>query len=158
MRTKILFFVLPSLVVLFFDQLTKSIAVAKLESKEPVELFWTLQLNLIRNPGASFSIGENLTPIISTIAILASLAIAYLGLRETNLRTKFLFGVVLGGVLGNVVDRIFRKGDGFLSGEVVDFIDLQWWPIFNFADVALVVGLPLLLYGRYQVERDLANG
>ncbi|MBD30520.1 MAG: signal peptidase II [Acidimicrobiaceae bacterium] len=158
MRTKILFFVLPSLVVLFIDQLTKSIAVAKLESKEPVELFWTLQLNLIRNPGASFSIGENLTPIISTIAILASLAIAYLGLRETNLRIKFLFGVVLGGVLGNVVDRIFRKGDGFLSGEVVDFIDLQWWPIFNFADVALVVGLPLLLYGRYQVERDLANG
>ena len=158
MRTKILFFVLPSLVVLFFDQLTKSIAVAKLESKEPVELFWTLQLNLIRNPGASFSIGENLTPIISTIAILASLAIAYLGLRETNLRIKLLFGVVLGGVLGNVVDRIFRKGDGFLSGEVVDFIDLQWWPIFNFADVALVVGLPLLLYGRYQVERDLANG
>jgi len=158
MRTKILFFVLPSLVVLFFDQLTKSIAVAKLESKEPVELFWTLQLNLIRNPGASFSIGENLTPIISTIAILASLAIAYLGLRETNLRIKFLFGVVLGGVLGNVVDRIFRKGDGFLGGEVVDFIDLQWWPIFNFADVALVVGLPLLLYGRYQVERDLANG
>ena len=158
MRTKILFFVLPSLVVLFIDQLTKSIAVAKLESKEPVELFWTLQLNLIRNPGASFSIGENLTPIISTIAILASLAIAYLGLRETNLRIKFLFGVVLGGVLGNVVDRIFRKGDGFLSGEVVDFIDFQWWPIFNFADVALVVGLPLLLYGRYQVERDLANG
>ena len=158
MRTKILFFVLPSLVVLSIDQLTKSIAVAKLESKEPVELFWTLQLNLIRNPGASFSIGENLTPIISTIAILASLAIAYLGLRETNLRIKFLFGVVLGGVLGNVVDRIFRKGDGFLSGEVVDFIDLQWWPIFNFADVALVVGLPLLLYGRYQVERDLANG
>ena len=158
MRTKILFFVLPSLVVLFIDQLTKSIAVAKLESKEPVELFWTLQLNLIRNPGASFSLGENLTPIISTIAILASLAIAYLGLRETNLRIKFLFGVVLGGVLGNVVDRIFRKGDGFLSGEVVDFIDLQWWPIFNFADVALVVGLPLLLYGRYQVERDLANG
>ena len=158
MRTKILFFVLPSLVVLFIDQLTKSIAVAKLESKEPVELFWTLQLNLIRNPGASFSIGENLTPIISTIAILASLAIAYLGLRETNLRIKFLFGVVLGGVLGNVGDRIFRKGDGFLSGEVVDFIDLQWWPIFNFADVALVVGLPLLLYGRYQVERDLANG
>ncbi|GIR34766.1 MAG: hypothetical protein CM15mP49_01510 [Actinomycetota bacterium] len=42
--------------------------------------------------------------------------------------------------------------------EVVDFIDLQWWPIFNFADVALVIGLPLLLYYRYQVERNLANG
>ncbi|MED5445327.1 MAG: signal peptidase II, partial [Actinomycetota bacterium] len=107
---------------------------------------------------ASFSIGENLTPIIATIAIIASIAIAYLGLAEPNLKIKFLFGVVFGGVLGNVTDRIFRKGDGFFSGEVVDFIDLQWWPVFNFADMALVIGLPLLLYYRYQVERDLANG
>ena len=66
--------------------------------------------------------------------------------------------MVFGGVLGNVTDRIFREGDGFLSGEVVDFIDLQWWPIFNFADVALVIGLPLLLYYRYQVERNLSDG
>tara|TARA_B100001778_G_scaffold307999_1_gene288456 strand:- start:3502 stop:3978 length:477 start_codon:yes stop_codon:yes gene_type:complete len=158
MHKKILFFVLPSLVVLLLDQITKSIAVAKLDPSEPVELFWTLQLNLIRNPGASFSIGKNLTPFIATIAIIASIAIAYLGIVETNLKIKFLFGVVFGGVLGNVTDRIFREGDGFLSGEVVDFIDLQWWPIFNFADMALVIGLPLLLYYRYQVERDLANG
>lgn len=158
MHKKILFFLLPSLVVLLLDQITKSIAVAKLDPSEPVELFWTLQLNLIRNPGASFSIGKNLTPFIATIAIIASIAIAYLGIVETNLKIKFLFGVVFGGVLGNVTDRIFREGDGFLSGEVVDFIDLQWWPIFNFADMALVIGLPLLLYYRYQVERDLANG
>ncbi|GIS39623.1 MAG: hypothetical protein Ct9H90mP11_09430 [Acidimicrobiales bacterium] len=158
MHKKILFFALPSLVVLLLDQITKSIAVAKLDPREPVELFWTLQLNLIRNPGASFSIGENLTPIIATIAIIASITIAYLGVVETNFKVKFLFGVVFGGVLGNVTDRIFRKGDGFLSGEVVDFIDLQWWPIFNFADVALVIGLPLLLYYRYQVERNLSNG
>ena len=158
MHKKILFFVLPSFVVLLLDQITKSIAVAKLDPSEPVELFWTLQLNLIRNPGASFSIGKNLTPFIATIAIIASIAIAYLGIVETNLKIKFLFGVVFGGVLGNVTDRIFREGDGFLSGEVVDFIDLQWWPIFNFADMALVIGLPLLLYYRYQVERDLANG
>tara|TARA_Y100000768_G_scaffold320483_1_gene256297 strand:- start:2572 stop:3048 length:477 start_codon:yes stop_codon:yes gene_type:complete len=157
MHKKILFFVLPSLVVLLLDQITKSVAVAKLDPSEPVELFWTLRLNLIRNAGASFSIGENLTPVIATIAIIASITIAYLGLAEANLRIKFLFGVVFGGVLGNVIDRIFRKGDGFLSGEVVDFIDLQWWPIFNFADVALVIGLPLLLYYRYQAERDLAN-
>ncbi|MBC95905.1 signal peptidase II [bacterium] len=158
MNKKTLFFVLPSLVVLMLDQITKSIAVAKLEPSDPIELFWTLQLNLIRNAGASFSIGRNLTPVIATIAIIASVVIAYLGLTETNLKIKFLFGVVFGGVLGNVADRIFRRGDGFLSGEVVDFIDLQWWPIFNFADVALVVGLPLLLYYRYQVERDIANG
>ena len=158
MYKKILIFSLPSLVVLLLDQITKSIAVAKLDPREPVELFWTLQLNLIRNAGASFSIGENLTPIIATIAIMASIVIAYLGVVETNLKVKFLFGVVFGGVLGNVTDRIFREGDGFMSGEVVDFIDLQWWPIFNFADIALVIGLPLLLYYRYQFERNLADG
>ena len=153
MNEKINFFVLPSLLVLLIDQITKSIAVSKLDPAEPIKLFWTLQLNLIRNPGASFSIGENLTPYIATVAILASITIAYLGWIETNPRGMFLYGIVLGGVFGNVIDRIFRSGDGFLGGEVVDFIDLQWWPIFNFADVALVIGLPLLLYTRYREER-----
>ena len=158
MHKKILLFVLPAVVVLALDQITKAIAVGKLEPGEPVELFWTLQLNLIRNAGASFSIGQNLTPVIAVIAIIASIVIAYLGLVEVNPKIKFLYGVVLGGVLGNVTDRIFRHGDGFLSGQVVDFLDLQWWPIFNVADVALVIGLPLLLYCRYKVERGLANG
>ena len=157
MNEKINFFVLPSLLVLLIDQITKSIAVSKLDPGEPIKLFWTLQLNLIRNPGASFSIGENLTPYIATVAILASITIAYLGWIETNPRGMFLYGIVLGGVFGNVIDRIFRSGDGFLGGEVVDFIDLQWWPIFNFADVALVIGLPLLLYTRYREERVLEN-
>jgi len=158
MHKKILLFVLPAVVVLAIDQITKSIAVGKLEPGKPVELFWTLQLNLIRNAGASFSIGQNLTPVIAVVAIIASIVIAYLGLVEINPKIKFLYGVVLGGVLGNVTDRIFRQGDGFLSGQVVDFLDLQWWPIFNVADVALVIGLPLLLYCRYKVERGLANG
>ena len=157
MNEKINFFVLPSLLVLLIDQITKSIAVSKLDPTEPIKLFWTLQLNLIRNPGASFSIGENLTPYIATVAILASITIAYLGWIETKPRGMFLYGIVLGGVFGNVIDRVFRSGDGFLGGEVVDFIDLQWWPIFNFADVALVIGLPLLLYSRYREERVLEN-
>ena len=158
MRGKIQFFVLPAFLVLLVDQITKSIAVSKLDPSEPIRLFWTLQLNIIRNPGASFSIGKSITPLIAAVAILASIIIGYLGLKETTLKLKSLYGVVLGGVLGNVMDRIFRKGDGFLSGEVVDFIDFQWWPIFNFADMALVIGLPLLLFFRYQDERNLPNG
>jgi signal peptidase II len=158
MRGKIQFFVLPAFAVLLVDQITKSIAVSKLDPSEPVKLFWTLQLNLIRNPGASFSIGENITPLIAGVAILASSVIGYLGLRETELKIKSLYGVVFGGVFGNVGDRIFRKGDGFLGGEVVDFIDFQWWPVFNFADITLVIGLPLLLYFRYRDERNLTNG
>ena len=54
-------------------------------------------------------------------------------------------GLVAGGALGNLGDRAFRGDDGFLHGAVVDFIDLQWWPIFNVADSAIVVGGILLV-------------
>ena len=55
-------------------------------------------------------------------------------------------GLVLGGALGNLVDRAFREGSGFLGGAVVDFIDLQWWPVFNVADTAVSVGGVLLVF------------
>jgi signal peptidase II len=58
-------------------------------------------------------------------------------------------GLVLGGALGNLVDRAFRPGDGFLGGGVVDFIDLQWWPVFNLADSAIVVGAIVLFFAQW---------
>jgi signal peptidase II len=54
-------------------------------------------------------------------------------------------GLVLGGALGNLTDRVFREGTGFLGGAVVDFVDLQWWPVFNVADAAVCVGALLLV-------------
>jgi signal peptidase II len=54
-------------------------------------------------------------------------------------------GLVLGGALGNLADRVFRDGSGFLGGAVIDFIDLQWWPVFNVADIAVTVGGVLLV-------------
>jgi signal peptidase II len=54
-------------------------------------------------------------------------------------------GLVLGGAFGNLVDRLFRDGSGFLGGAVIDFIDLQWWPIFNVADMAVSIGGVLLV-------------
>ncbi|MEY2569819.1 MAG: signal peptidase, partial [Acidimicrobiaceae bacterium] len=54
-------------------------------------------------------------------------------------------GLVLGGALGNLVDRVLRDGSGFLGGAVVDFIDAQWWPVFNVADIAVSVGGVLLV-------------
>ena len=80
------------------------------------------------------------------------MGIAYLAWSEINTRILLWYGIVLGGVLGNVIDRIARSGDGFLGGEVVDFIDFQWWPIFNVADMALVIGLPILMFFRYRDE------
>jgi signal peptidase II len=54
-------------------------------------------------------------------------------------------GLVLGGALGNLTDRVFREGTGLLGGAVVDFVDLQWWPVFNVADAAVCVGALLLV-------------
>jgi signal peptidase II len=58
-------------------------------------------------------------------------------------------GLVVGGAVGNLLDRILRAGDGFLQGGVVDFIDAQWWPIFNIADIGVVVGAVLLVIGTW---------
>jgi signal peptidase II len=68
-----------------------------------------------------------------------------------------LIGIVVGGALGNVVDRLSRARDGFMSGAVVDFIDLQWWPIFNVADAAVVVG-GILLAVTMVMEPDGVTG
>lgn len=154
MNEKVKYLLVPTCIVILVDQVTKSLAVAKLEPNEPIMLVWTLQLNIIRNSGASFSLGSNLTPYIASVAILASIGITYLALLESNRIALSFYGIVLGGVLGNVIDRIARTGDGFLGGKVVDFIDLQWWPIFNFADVALVVGLPTVMFLRYREEKS----
>ena len=56
-----------------------------------------------------------------------------------------VLGLILGGAIGNVIDRVVRDGDGFLRGRVIDFIDFQWWPVFNVADIAIVVGGVLLV-------------
>tara|TARA_B100000902_G_scaffold69978_1_gene75748 strand:- start:2235 stop:2708 length:474 start_codon:yes stop_codon:yes gene_type:complete len=152
MQVKVKCLLAPTLIVVAIDQLTKSLAVSRLDPDNPVNLVWTLQLNITRNPGASFSMGSNLTPYIASVAILAALGIAYLAWSEINTRILLWYGIVLGGVLGNVIDRIARSGDGFLGGEVVDFIDFQWWPIFNAADMALVIGLPILMFFRYRDE------
>ena len=148
------YLLIPALIILAVDQVTKILVVAKLEDREPIELFWTLRLNVIRNKGASFSLGSEFTSLLAVIAILAAIAIFALSKSVKTPTTSAFFGVVLGGVLGNVIDRIFRSSGGFLNGGVVDFIDLQWWPIFNVADMALVVGLPILLFLRLQEDRE----
>jgi signal peptidase II len=64
-------------------------------------------------------------------------------------------GMVLGGALGNLLDRGFRGGHGFMGGAVIDFIDFQWWPIFNVADMGVVIGAGLLLLASM---REPAHG
>lgn len=130
--------------VLALDQLTKTWAVHALDDRN-IDLFWTLRLHLTRNRGAAFSLGLGSGGLIAILAIGVVLVLIALGRGIDSRVGAVSLGLVLGGALGNLTDRFLRDTDGFLGGAVVDFIDLQWWPIFNVADIGVTVGGVLLV-------------
>jgi signal peptidase II len=131
-------------VILALDQLTKWWAVRALSDGDQVDLIGSLRLRLSSNTGAAFSIGDgrNLGPLI---ALLALAVVGFLVSTGDSTRRRLgavAVGMVAGGAVGNLADRAFRDhpGSGLLGGAVIDFIDLQWWPVFNVADASIVVG------------------
>jgi signal peptidase II len=131
--------------VVLVDQLTKHWAVNELADRT-IELVWTLQLNLAFNNGMAFGQGTGFGPVIG---VLATVVIVFLlaSLRnETSTVSTIGMGLLIGGAAGNLIDRLFR-GDGLFRGAVVDSIDLQWFPIFNVADICVNVGAVLLILG-----------
>jgi signal peptidase II len=96
------------------------------------------QLTLVRNPGAAFSFATGATVFLTIFAILVLLTILYYAPQITSKGWAVVLGLVMGGILGNVVDRIFRE-PGMLRGHVVDWMQLPYWPIFNIADSAIVI-------------------
>ena len=136
--------VLLAVIVVFIDQLTKHWAVTSLGPDRYIDVFWTLRFNLTFNSGMAFSRGQGLGPFI---AVAATLVIVWLliSLRSGSGPMSTLgMGLVIGGAAGNLVDRLFR-GDAWLHGAVIDFIDFQWFPIFNIADIAINVGAAALI-------------
>ena len=134
-----------ALSVIAVDQLTKHWAVTSLGTDREIDLFWTLRLNLAFNNGMAFGQGQGFGPVI---AVVATLVIVYLlvSLRtEASLMSTVGMGLLIGGAAGNLIDRLFRGDDSILQGAVVDFIDFQWFPIFNVADMAVNVGAGLLI-------------
>lgn len=126
--------------VLLIDQLTKAWAVDALVDSTIDGPFGSA-LRLVYNRGSAFSIGEGLGPLFGVLAIVVSIAMFWV-VRHVESRLVVLgLGLIQGGAIGNVIDRLFRDGDGFLGGAVIDFLEVgDWWPVFNFADVAIVVG------------------
>jgi signal peptidase II len=140
------------LVVVVLDQLTKQLALSHL-ADGPVDLPWSFQLVLAFNDSAAFSMGGGRTSWIAAAGCVIAVAILVLGLRAEDRRTAIGYGVLAGGAAGNLVDRAFRDGRGFLGGRVVDFVDPGWWPVFNLADSALWVGIGLLLLAARHQDR-----
>lgn len=134
--------------VVAIDQATKHWAVNRLSGGRTIHVLWTLQFNLTFNSGMAFSRGRGLGPVIGVVALVV-VAGLLVNLRRAGSRTSTIaVGMVVGGALGNVADRLLR-GDAFLRGAVVDFIDFQWFPIFNVADIAIDVGGALLIIGMF---------
>jgi signal peptidase II len=146
-------------VIVVVDQLTKWWALNALDGDRTIDLVWTLRFALAFNEGMAFSRGTGLGKVIAVVAL--GVIVALVRSLRTNLdvRTRVAMTLVIGGAIGNLVDRIFRAST-WLDGAVVDFIDLQWWPVFNVADMAIVCGAVLLaagvLRGSKKVEYPLA--
>jgi signal peptidase II len=127
-----------AVVVVALDQLTKRWALSELGG-EPHHVIGSLQWNLTRNSGMAFSQAQGIGPFIGVAALLVVVWLAWTSRMLTSRTTRVAAGLIAGGAVGNLVDRIFR-GDRILHGSVIDFIDLQWFPIFNVADMAIDIG------------------
>jgi signal peptidase II len=136
--------------VIALDQLSKRWALDRLSTGDVVDLIGSLRFKLAFNTGMAFSKGSGSGAIIGTVALGIVVVLALVARKVESKVQLVLIGIVMGGALGNIIDRLSRVGEvnpftretatGFMSGAVVDFIDLQWWPVFNIADAAVVCG------------------
>lgn len=132
-------------VVLALDIVTKVLAVRLLVPGQPVSIIGdTVTWTLVRNSGAAFSMATGYTWVLTLIATGVVIGIIWMGRRLVSPWWALGLGMILGGALGNLVDRFFRS-PGPLRGHVVDFLSVGWWPVFNVADPAVVGGAILLV-------------
>jgi signal peptidase II len=126
------------------DRLTKVWAEGSLAGRPPVRLIpGVLHLRFTTNPGGAFGLFGSQPWLFFATTVVVCLAIVLSARRLRGGLNAAGFGLILGGALGNLTDRILRGPA--LSGRVVDFIDLQVWPVFNLADSAIVVGAALVV-------------
>ncbi|WP_216596632.1 signal peptidase II [Rhodococcus sp. RD6.2] len=131
--------------VLALDVATKVAVVHFIEPGNPVEVIGDfVTLKLIRNPGAAFSMATGMTWLLTLVAIAVVVGVIRIGRTLRSPWWALGLGLVLGGALGNLIDRLFRA-PGPLQGHVVDFVSVGWWPVFNVADSGIVCGAILLV-------------
>lgn len=132
--------------VFVIDQAAKAWVVGNLELGEPVPVLGeVLRFIYVKNPGAAFSFASGTTWIFSIIAVAVTGVIVFFARKIRSITWAVLFGMLLGGTLGNLFDRLFRE-PGFAVGHVVDFISVIYFPaIFNIADIAIVSSMGLFI-------------
>jgi signal peptidase II len=119
-----------------FDYVTKTWALSNFSSDPQPVIGTLLQFTLLKNSGAAFSLASGFTLAFSLLAVAVIAIIVKYATRITSRGWLTCAGLLLGGVLGNLTDRIFRE-PGFFLGHVIDWIQIPNWPVFNIADIAI---------------------
>ncbi|NCX60003.1 MAG: signal peptidase II [Actinobacteria bacterium] len=135
------------------DQATKHWALNRLSSARTIDLIGSLRFNLAFNKGMAFSQATGAGPIIGALAFVVIIVIVLWLRRNAQGLAGVAAGLIVGGATGNLIDRLLR-GDAWLRGAVVDFIDLQWWPIFNIADAAISTGAVLMIVASVRASKS----
>ena len=137
-------------VIVVIDQVTKSLALENL-SDGPVDVIeGILTLRLTYNPGGAFGVLQGVPNFFLIATAVIVIFILYWARTVQSAAWAVPLGLVLGGGLGNLYDRVFRETDG----RVVDFVDLHVWPVFNVADSAITLGVITLLIMSFRAERQ----
>ena len=127
---------LTACTIWLFDYVTKTWALSNFSSDPQPIIGTLLQFTLLKNSGAAFSLASGFTIIFSFLAVAVIATIVRYAARITSRGWLTCAGLLLGGVLGNLTDRMFRE-PGFFLGHVVDWIQIPNWPVFNIADIAI---------------------
>jgi signal peptidase II len=133
--------------VVVVDQLTKWWASSTLDDRD-IDIVWTLRLNLSYNTGAAFGSGQSWGPVIAVVAMVIVVGLLVSLRRGASRLADVATGMIVGGAIGNIIDRLFRS-PRWLRGGVVDFVDFQWFPIFNVADMGITIGGALLVVSSW---------
>jgi len=142
---KTLLFLDVATFVVLIDQITKAFALTNLHTFQTVPFISDIvQFTLVFNDSAAFSLGGSATWVFTLLSTIATLALLWFGPRFRTTGWLILIGLALGGVVGNLVDRLFRS-PGFPNGHVVDFIQIPFnFPIFNIADSAITISAAII--------------
>ncbi len=149
--------------ILAADQVTKRWALGRLTAgscEQPdacIDLVAGARFHLVFNKGAAFAQGTGFGPVLAVLAAAITCVLLFLAWGRTDKAGSLLLGAITGGAVGNLVDRITRADEGPLTGAVVDFVDLGWWPVFNVADAAIVCGvLGFVVVSWFDERREMS--
>jgi len=145
-----LIFLAVALVAYLLDLGTKLWALERLQGRPDIAVLgdW-LKLHFTSNPGAAFSAGTEFTPVITCVAIVASLVLLWFARRLGSIGWAVALGFLFAGITGNLTDRLARDPKPF-HGEVIDMIQLPNWPVFNVADICINIAAALIVVQAFR--------